>query len=157
MRRQMAMVLDLNKCLGCHTCSVACKTQWTKSEGTEAMWWNTVNTMPGEGTPRGWETMGGGYKDGKLQLGGQPERADFGGGWDFNYEEVFYGEGAGADAQVPLRVKGEQPTWGPNWDEDQGGGEYPNSYYYYLPRLCNHCLNLPASENIYQARPALLT
>ena len=34
---------------------------------------------------------------------------------------------------------GEEPKWGPNWDEDQGAGEYPNSYYFYLPRLCNHC------------------
>ena len=28
---------------------------------------------------------------------------------------------------------------GANWDEDVGEGEYPNSYYFYLPRLCNHC------------------
>lgn len=138
--RQIAMVFDLNKCIGCQTCSVACKMLWTRDEGSNYQWWCTVNTIPGQGSPKGWEAMGGGYKDGKLQLGQQPERSDFGGGWDFNYEEVFYGEGAGADgAQVPLRVKGEQPTWGPNWDEDQGGGEYPNSYYYYLPRLCNHC------------------
>ena len=47
-KRQLAMVMDLNKCLGCHTCSVACKTLWTKSEGMEYMWWNTVNTMPHE-------------------------------------------------------------------------------------------------------------
>ena len=32
-----------------------------------------------------------------------------------------------------------EPSWGPNWDEDTGGGEYPNSYYFYLPRICNHC------------------
>lgn len=33
----------------------------------------------------------------------------------------------------------EKPDWGPNWDEDQGAGEYPNGYYFYLPRICNHC------------------
>ena len=32
-KRQVAMVFDLNKCLGCHTCAVACKTQWTREEG----------------------------------------------------------------------------------------------------------------------------
>jgi DMSO reductase family type II enzyme iron-sulfur subunit len=32
-------------------------------------------------------------------------------------------------------------AWGPNWDEDQGAGEYPNGYFFYLPRLCNHCTN----------------
>jgi ethylbenzene hydroxylase subunit beta/complex iron-sulfur molybdoenzyme family reductase subunit beta len=26
-----------------------------------------------------------------------------------------------------------------NWDEDEGGGEFPNAYFFYLPRLCNHC------------------
>lgn len=26
-----------------------------------------------------------------------------------------------------------------NWDEDQGGGKYPNAWYFYLPRICNHC------------------
>lgn len=137
--RQIAMVFDLNKCIGCQTCSVACKMLWTRDEGSNYQWWCTVNTVPGQGSPKGWEAMGGGYKDGKLELGKRPERSDFGGGWDFNYDEVFYGEGKGAETQVPLRVKGEQPTWGPNWDEDQGGGAYPNSYYYYLPRLCNHC------------------
>ena len=48
-KRQLAMVFDLNKCLGCHTCSVACKTQWTGEEGMENMWWTVVNTHAGQG------------------------------------------------------------------------------------------------------------
>jgi dimethylsulfide dehydrogenase subunit beta/complex iron-sulfur molybdoenzyme family reductase subunit beta len=44
----------------------------------------------------------------------------------------------GADPWMRPNVK---PTWGANWDEDEGKGEYPNSYYFYLPRLCNHCSN----------------
>ena len=134
--RQLAMVFDLNKCIGCQTCAVACKMLWTRDESTDYQWWCTVNTVPGRGSPKDWEKMGGGYQDGKLVLGTAPDKENFGGGWDFNYNEVFYGE---SEQRVPLRVTGEQPTWGPNWDEDQGGGEYPNSYYYYLPRLCNHC------------------
>ena len=59
-KRQLAMVFDLNKCLGCHTCSMACKTQWTREEGMDSMWWTVVNTMPGRGTPRDWESSGGG-------------------------------------------------------------------------------------------------
>ncbi len=137
--RQLAMVFDLNKCIGCQTCSVACKMLWTRDEDTDYQWWCTVNTVPGQGSPKGWEAMGGGFRDGKLVLGELPAKTDFGGGWDFNYDEVFYG--ATDKKQTALRVKGTQPTWGPNWDEDQGGGEYPNSYYYYLPRLCNHCTN----------------
>jgi len=134
--RQLAMVFDLNKCIGCQTCAVACKMLWTRDKGSDYQWWCTVNTVPGKGSPKDWESMGGGYRDGKLVQGHLPEKSDFGGGWDFNYNEVFYGE---SEKRIPLRVVGEQPTWGPNWDEDQGGGEYPNSYYYYLPRLCNHC------------------
>lgn len=134
--RQLAMVFDLNKCIGCQTCSVACKILWTRDESTDYQWWCTVNTVPGRGSPKDWEKMGGGYREGKLVLGDAPDKEDFGGGWDFNYDEVFYGK---SEKRVPLRVVGEQPTWGPNWDEDQGGGKYPNSYYYYLPRLCNHC------------------
>ena len=32
-RKQVAMVLDLNKCLGCHTCTVACKKLWNTDQG----------------------------------------------------------------------------------------------------------------------------
>lgn len=141
--RQMAMVLDLNKCIGCHTCTVACKTLWTSSEGMEHMFFNTVNTMPGEGTPRQWERMGGGFPDGEAELGKLPSLGEFGDVWKYNHEEVFYG-GKGQD--VHLGVQGEAPQWGPNWDEDQGGGDFPNSYFFYLPRLCNHCTHPACKE-----------
>ena len=44
--RQVAMVMDLNKCIGCQTCSMACKSLWTRKPGRDYMWWNTVNTVP---------------------------------------------------------------------------------------------------------------
>jgi len=135
-KRQLSMVLDLNKCLGCQTCTIACKRLWTRDEGMDYMWWNSVNTQPGRGTPRDWEKMGGGFKNKMAQAGELPSKALFGDAWEFNHEEVFFG-GKGSDTH--LKVVGEQPEWGPNWDEDQGGGEYPNSYYFYLPRICNHC------------------
>ncbi|MBW2448353.1 MAG: respiratory nitrate reductase subunit beta [Deltaproteobacteria bacterium] len=129
------MVMDLNKCIGCQTCTIACKRLWTKNEGMESMWWNTVNTQPGAGTPRDWEDLGGGFRDGVPKPGRIPTRAEFGQAGDYNHDEVFFG----GKSQTHLQTKGEQREWGPNWDEDQGSGEFPNSYYFYLPRICNHC------------------
>lgn len=139
--RQLAWVYDLNKCIGCQTCSVACKVLWTRDEGEKHHWWMSVNTMPGLGTPKGWESMGGGYdmKAGKPIPGHQPTRDEFGGGFEYNYDEVFYG-GMGGKAHLEPQAPREN-RWAMNWDEDQGAGEWPNSYYFYLPRQCNHCSN----------------
>nr|WP_016731252.1 hypothetical protein [Sulfolobus islandicus] len=71
---QFAAVFNLDKCLGCHACSIACKNLWTNREGTEYMWWNNVETKPGPGYPNQWEDQDkwhGGWiltKDGKLKL-----------------------------------------------------------------------------------------
>ncbi|MDJ0848435.1 MAG: respiratory nitrate reductase subunit beta [Myxococcota bacterium] len=134
-QRQVAMVMDLNKCVGCHTCSVACKRLWTRREGMQGMWWNTVNTQPGRGTPRDWEAMGGGFRDGVAEPGMLPTQKEFGAAWEYQSDEIFYG----GKADERLAPKGGEPDWGPNWEEDQGAGDYPNAHYFYLPRICNHC------------------
>jgi ethylbenzene hydroxylase subunit beta/complex iron-sulfur molybdoenzyme family reductase subunit beta len=137
--RQVAWVFDLNKCSGCQTCSIACKVHWTSEDGTGPMWWCTVNTQPGRGTPRDYEQMGGGYDDaGKLVFGRQPLPEEFGEAWDFNFDEVYF---AGKGREAFLKPNHGPPAWGMNWDEDQGAGEYPNAYFFYLPRICNHCSN----------------
>jgi len=53
-RAHMSMLFHLDKCIGCHTCSVACKNLWTDRKGAEYMWWNNVETRPGSGYPTGW-------------------------------------------------------------------------------------------------------
>ena len=135
-KRQLSMVLDLNKCIGCHTCSTACKLMWPTRNGREFMYWNNVETQPGLGYPRDYQNMGGGFDgEGALRLGQQPSQDDYGVPWEYNYEEALM---TGTDPWLRPNVK---PTWGANWDEDEGEGQYPNSYYFYLPRLCNHCDN----------------
>ena len=49
---QIAMVMNLDKCIGCHTCSVTCKQAWTNRSGVEYAWFNNVETRPGQGYPR---------------------------------------------------------------------------------------------------------
>ncbi len=147
--RQLAMVMDLNKCIGCQTCTMACKVQWTNRNERDYMYWNNVETVPGKGYPRAWQESGGGFDaSGKtLNPGRIPSLIeDYGVPWDYNYEEAL-GTGPGGDEapsqgnrNPPLQPASE-PVWGPNWDEDTGGGEYPNTYYFYLPRICNHCTN----------------
>jgi len=137
MGKQMAMVFDLNKCIGCQTCSVACKVLWTTAEGTRDMWWCSVNTQPGRGTPRDYERMGGGYDaDGKVVLGHLPAADEFGGASQFNWSAVHQ---SGKDQRVHLAPTTDTPTWAMNWDEDEGAGEYPNAYFFYMPRICNFC------------------
>ena len=52
---QLSMVMNLDKCIGCHTCSVTCKQTWTNRSGTEYIWFNNVETKPGLGYPRRYE------------------------------------------------------------------------------------------------------
>ncbi|MGH7920335.1 MAG: respiratory nitrate reductase subunit beta, partial [Candidatus Dormibacteraceae bacterium] len=46
-KAQVGMVMNLDKCIGCHTCSVTCKQVWTNRPGTEYVWFNNVETKPG--------------------------------------------------------------------------------------------------------------
>ena len=70
----MGMVMNLDKCIGCHTCSVTCKQAWTNRSGTEYVWFNNVETRPGQGYPRRYEdqeTWKGGWtlnRRGRLKL-----------------------------------------------------------------------------------------
>ncbi|MBI5587265.1 MAG: nitrate reductase subunit beta, partial [Deltaproteobacteria bacterium] len=54
-RAQLSMSFHMDKCIGCHTCSVSCKNVWTSRRGAEYMWWNNVETKPGAGYPLTWE------------------------------------------------------------------------------------------------------
>jgi len=186
-RSQVSMVFHLDKCIGCHTCSIACKNTWTDRKGAEYMWWNNVETKPGTGYPKKWEDQemykGGWEKNSKsIELKGvgktkglkklfhnthMPTMDDYYEPWNYQYEKLLDSP-AGDDqptAEPVSMITGEKmtPKSGPNWDDDLGGSpEYARNdvnmkdlspaereamfqieqmVMFYLPRICNHCLN----------------
>ena len=144
-RAHMSMLFHLDKCIGCHTCSVACKNIWTDRKGAEYMWWNNVETRPGTGYPTRWENQerfnGGWAWDGetlRLRLHSRlsglmklfynpylPELDDYYEPFTFRYQDLFDAP-AGDDqpTAVPISMVTGDPIdikTGPNWDDDLGG------------------------------------
>ena len=189
-KAQLAAVFNLDKCLGCSTCTVACKNLWTNRKGAEYMWWNNVETKPGIGYPKQWEDQekykGGWTPNGgapKLRLGGkfwemvniffnsnEPTISDYYGThpFTFTYEDLH--DSKALDQQPVARPKslitGQEDIalkWGVNWEDDAAGThetgkqdvnfrgmgdeerdtllQFQDIFMFYLPRICNHCLN----------------
>ncbi|MEW6752805.1 MAG: nitrate reductase subunit beta [Candidatus Latescibacterota bacterium] len=144
-RSQIAMVFHLDKCIGCHTCSIACKNVWTDRKGTEYMWWNNVETKPGTGYPTRWEDQEryqGGWEvvGGKLRLRStgkarvvanifhnphMPSMDDYYEPWTYDYQHLFNApEGPDQPTAMPISMvtgKHIDIEAGPNWDDDLGG------------------------------------
>lgn len=55
LKRQVAYIFDINKCIACQSCTVACKTCWTSGKGQETIFWNNVETKPYGSYPVGWD------------------------------------------------------------------------------------------------------
>lgn len=133
-KHQYAMVMDLNKCIGCQTCTIACKKQWTHRDGTSYMYWNNVETQPGKGYPKNWHSIGGGFDSRRnLRPSPLPPKEDYGEAYEYDYSQRLF---EGKNKPVMPNI---EPTYGANWDEDVGGMDVENPYYFYLPRICNHC------------------
>jgi len=54
-RRQFAFVFNINRCIACQSCTMACKSTWTFNKGQEQMWWANVETKPYGGYPQFWD------------------------------------------------------------------------------------------------------
>ena len=133
-KNQYAMVMDRNKCIGCHTCSIACKKQWTDHDGMGYMYWNNVETQPGKGYPKDWHSVGGGFDNQRhLRPSPLPAKQDYGDAIEYDYAQRLFG-----GRKKPV-MPHKDPEYGPNWDEDVGGWDTKNPHYFYLPRICNHC------------------
>ena len=147
-KAQVAMVMNLDKCIGCHTCSVTCKSTWTNREGAEYIWFNNVETKPGIGYPKRWEdqeTYKGGWvlnKKGKLELKSgsklskialgkiffnpdMPEMKDYYEPWTYNYKHLTTAKESKhspvAKAESVISGKKLDIKWGPNWEDDLAG------------------------------------
>lgn len=185
---QVGMVMNLDKCIGCHTCSVTCKQAWTNRAGVEYAWFNNVETRPGQGYPRTYqdqEKWQGGWvlKRGKLRLrsGGRlhrlarifsnpklPEMSDYYEPWTYEYDTLISAPlGEHTPVARPKSLISGKPMkieWSANWDDDLAGGpelaphdpvlrkikdevgdrvklEFEQAFMFYLPRICEHCLN----------------
>lgn len=134
-KKQFAMVMDLNKCIACQTCTVACKTTWTPGRGQEYMFWNNVESKPYGYYPLGWDV--------KIleKLGVQAMDSP-----------VYQGKTLFEAAPDGERVLGYLPDdldyAHPNVGEDDSLGDMTQGAFlqlphmqwmYYLPRICNHC------------------
>jgi nitrate reductase beta subunit len=145
-RAQVGMVMNLDKCIGCHTCSVTCKNVWTNRRGAEYIWFNNVETKPGRGYPVDYEDQErwkGGWKldrRGKLKLkaGGKlhklanifwnpdlPQIDDYYDPWTYDYDHLIHAPAGDSQpaAQPQSLVTGERIDlqWGPNWEDDLAG------------------------------------
>ena len=146
-RAQMMMVMNLDKCIGCHTCSVTCKNVWTRRDGLEYAWFNNVETNPGIGYPNDWENQSrwqGGWErgaDGSLtpRVGGRlkllskifanpdlPQIDDYYEPFTYDYAHLQNAGPVQASPQAaPISLlTGERMAKierGPNWEDDLGG------------------------------------
>lgn len=134
-KKQFAAVFDINKCIACQTCTLACKTTWTSGKGQEYMLWNNVESKPYGFYPLAWDV--------KLleKLGPQP--------WSGGpYEGRTLFEAADAGERVLGWRPEELDYTNPNVGEDDCAGMIQNgadlqvphmTWFFYLARICNHC------------------
>jgi nitrate reductase beta subunit len=143
---QVCMVMNLDKCIGCHTCSVTCKQTWTNRPGTEYVYFNNVETKPGLGYPARYEDQEqwkGGWtldKKGRLRLkaGSRikklasifynpdlPTIEDYHEPYTYDYAHLITAPAGTKAPSVSTRSaltgKEMNPTWGANWEDDLAG------------------------------------
>lgn len=151
-RAQIGMVLNLDKCIGCHTCSVTCKNVWTSREGVEYAWFNNVETKPGVGYPNEWENQQkwrGGWEQtaqglrpkigGKLSVLAKlfanphlPKIDDYYEPFTFDYQHLHHAKTSQHPPTARPRslISGERMekiNSGPNWEEILGGEYHKRS------------------------------
>jgi nitrate reductase beta subunit len=143
---QVCMVMNLDKCIGCHTCSVTCKQTWTNRPGTEYVYFNNVETKPGLGYPARYEDQDhwkGGWaldRKGRLRLRGGsrlrrlasifynpdlPTIEDYHDPFTYDYARLITApagtKAPSVSARSALTGREMNPRWGANWEDDLAG------------------------------------
>ena len=161
-KSQFVFVFNPNRCIGCQTCTMACKSTWTFSKGQELMWWNNVESKPYGGYPQNWDAkllnMLEEANPGKqtwTTRTAEPKNKPYG---TFTGMTIFDAAEKRPGPQGPQAALGYLPTdeeWrAPNIHEDTAaGGEFKKDgqyggsaqlpehkvWFFHLARICNHC------------------
>jgi nitrate reductase beta subunit len=134
-QRQFAAVFDINKCIACQTCTLACKTTWTSGKGQEYMLWNNVESKPYGCYPLTWD----------LKLLNLLHAQNWEGS-QYSGRTLF--EAAEAGERVLGWRPGDHDYAYPNVGEDDCVGQIHQgaamqvphlTWFFYLARICNHC------------------
>jgi nitrate reductase beta subunit len=159
---QFAFVFNPNRCIGCQTCTMSCKSTWTFSKGQELMWWNNVETKPYGGYPQHWDakllTMLEAANPGQQIWNtstAEPAQKPYG---TFEGMTIFEAAQKNPGPDGPQQALGYLPTddeWrSPNIHEDTATGgafQRPEQFgasaqlpehkvwFFHLARICNHC------------------
>ncbi len=134
-QKQFAAVFDINKCIACQTCTLACKTTWTSGRGQEYMLWNNVESKPYGFYPLAWdlkllESLEGGKWNGKRYDG-----------------QTIFEQAPAGERVLGWRPESQDYAY-PNVGEDDCAGQIDGgasiamphmNWFFYLARICNHC------------------
>lgn len=157
--KQFVAIFNINRCIGCQTCTGACKATWTFSKGQEYMWWNNVETKPYGGYPQHWDIKNLSLLDEAHQTQGKKaewntsqvnQQAPYG-----VYTGMTLTEAAASSNEQALGYLPQDHEWqAPNFYEDTAtgykgdrlgistqGASLPEhqTWFFYLQRICNHC------------------
>ncbi|MEU7003162.1 4Fe-4S dicluster domain-containing protein [Nonomuraea sp. NPDC046570] len=128
-RPHVAMVINLDGCLGCEACTAACERERGERPGLAHARFHHVETRPGPGYPARWQ-----------------DQEHWRGGWEPGSNGRLRLRAGGTLRRLTGRVR--TPSAG-DYLEGPGGDvlmervrlEVERSFAFSLPRVCEHCVN----------------
>ena len=158
--RQFAFVFNINRCIACQSCTMACKSTWTFSKGQEHMWWANVETKPYGGYPMFWDmkildlldraNLEGKGWTGATSSDPKTPYGKFDGRTIFEAERMLTPDSARVLGYLPADEEWNSPNIYEDNPVGQRGapGEFHKTgeqlpehktWFFYPARICNHC------------------